>query len=68
MSPSILSAAIVGVMALALIDLARRDVRHIPKWAWALIIVFLIPPLGVLLYVVLEWTSIGGQGDSGATR
>jgi hypothetical protein len=26
----------------ALIDLVRRDVRHIPKWAWALVIAFFL--------------------------
>lgn len=32
----------VGLMLFALIDLARRpDAAHLPRWGWAIIIVFL---------------------------
>ncbi len=44
--------ALLGMLA-ALVDLARSDVRQLPKWAWALIIVLVSFPLGALLYVVL---------------
>lgn len=35
-----------------LVDLARHDVRHVPKWAWALICVASVP-LGGILYLTL---------------
>ncbi|MFO8076373.1 MAG: ATP-binding cassette domain-containing protein [Egibacteraceae bacterium] len=44
--------AVLGMLA-ALVDLLRRDVRHLPKWAWALVIVLVSFPLGALLYLVL---------------
>ncbi len=44
--------ALLGMLA-ALVDLARSDVRQLPKWAWALIIVLVSFPIGALLYIVL---------------
>lgn len=42
----------VGFVAWCLIDLIRRPrVRHLPKWAWALICVASIP-LGGLVYLL----------------
>jgi ABC-2 type transport system ATP-binding protein len=48
----------VAVLALAivvasLVDLRRRQVKHLPKWALALIIVFGNVPVGPLTYVLL---------------
>jgi len=37
----------------ALIDLSRNEVRHLPKWAWALIIVLVTFPIGVILYLAV---------------
>lgn len=48
-------------MAVALVDLARHDVRQLPKWGWALIIIGVSFPIGVLLYVVAG----RGSGDDG---
>ncbi len=39
--------------------------RHVPKWAWALVIAFFIFPIGVLLYVVMERTPIGETEEPG---
>lgn len=44
--------AVVGILA-ALIDLARHEVRLLPQWAWALVIIGVTFPLGVIGYVVL---------------
>jgi ABC-2 type transport system ATP-binding protein len=49
---------LVGVLALAamaacLVDLSRRDVRHLPKWAWALVIVLGNFPIGAVVYLVV---------------
>jgi hypothetical protein len=44
---------VVGSIAWALIELLQADkaaVRSLPKWAWALVIVLLAPPLGPLLW------------------
>jgi ABC-2 type transport system ATP-binding protein len=41
------------VIVITLLDLRRREVRHLPKWGWALIVIFVQVPLGVLLYLTL---------------
>jgi ABC-2 type transport system ATP-binding protein len=45
-------AALVIVVA-CLVDLSRREVRHLPKWAWALVIVLGNVPVGPLVYVLV---------------
>jgi hypothetical protein len=34
-----------------LYDLSRSRVRHLPKWGWALVIVFVSAPLGGIAYL-----------------
>ncbi|CAN5884449.1 ABC transporter ATP-binding protein [soil metagenome] len=46
-------AVVAGLVALVLIDLWRHDVRHLPKWAWALIVVFVSFPFGAIVYFVV---------------
>jgi hypothetical protein len=46
---------VVGAIAFVgycLFDLARGDVRYLPKWAWALLCVVSIP-VGGILYLLL---------------
>jgi hypothetical protein len=59
MNESVPWAAIVPVVVLALAfvayclyDLSRSQVRHLPKWAWALICVASVP-LGGILYLTI---------------
>ncbi|WP_062072497.1 PLD nuclease N-terminal domain-containing protein [Demequina sediminicola] len=40
-----------ALMLLALVDIARGDVKVLPKWAWAVAVVLLFP-LGALAYLV----------------
>lgn len=40
-----------GLMAVALVDLARRERTRGPKWAWVLIIVF-VNLIGPIIYLV----------------
>ncbi len=40
--------------------LALHDVRYMPKWAWALLIVFSMP-LGGLVYVLVSVLEAGEQ-------
>ncbi len=42
----------VGFIAYCLVDLARSDVQNLPKWGWALIIVF-VNPLGGIAYLLV---------------
>ncbi len=51
----LVSAAVLllAVWAAALLDLSRSEVRHLPKWAWALIIVVVTFPIGVILYLAV---------------
>lgn len=40
------------VIATTLFDLSRNRVRHLPKWAWAIIIVCSVP-LGAIAYATV---------------
>jgi ABC-2 type transport system ATP-binding protein len=53
--------ALVGV-ALVLVDLSRHDVRHLPKWGWALIIVLGNFPIGATIYFVVGRVPTGEGG------
>jgi ABC-2 type transport system ATP-binding protein len=46
-------ALLLVVYVLLLLDVRRSEVRHLPRWAWALIIVLVTFPIGALLYLVL---------------
>jgi hypothetical protein len=49
---AIAAAVVVGFIVFCLTDLARADeVRYLPKWAWALIIIFL-HILGGIAYLI----------------
>jgi ABC-2 type transport system ATP-binding protein len=39
--------------ALLLWDISRSEVRHLPRWMWALIVVLITFPIGALLYLVV---------------
>jgi ABC-2 type transport system ATP-binding protein len=49
----VLAAVAAIAIAAALVDLARSEVQHLPKWVWAVVIVAVSFPLGVILYVAL---------------
>ena len=54
--PGVVVALVLGVLVvdvIALVDLALHDVRHLPKWAWALIIVLVSFPIGVAVYFIV---------------
>jgi hypothetical protein len=42
----------VAFVAFCLVDIARHEVRHLPKWAWALVCVFSVP-LGGIVYLLV---------------
>jgi ABC-2 type transport system ATP-binding protein len=50
---SILAILVLAALAATLVDLARHDVRHLPKWAWALIVVLVNFPVGAIIYFVV---------------
>lgn len=39
----------------SLVDIARKPVQHLPKWAWALIVLLAIP-LGAVIYLIIGRT------------
>lgn len=43
---------LVGWVVFALYDLSRSDVKHLPKWVWAIIILISIPLGGVVYFLV----------------
>lgn len=47
-----LAAAALAWVAYCLFDLARSEVRHLPRWAWALVIVLSVP-LGGVVYLLV---------------
>ncbi len=44
-----------------LVDIARHDVRHLPKWVWALICLLSVP-LGGIVYLLV------GRDHGGPSR
>lgn len=48
----ILAALLIGW---SLIDIARKPVQHLPKWAWALIVLLAIP-IGAVIYLIIGRT------------
>lgn len=42
----------VGFVAYCLVDVARSEVRHLPKWAWAAICILSVP-LGGIIYLLV---------------
>jgi hypothetical protein len=43
---------LVAWVVFALYDLSRTDVKHLPKWAWAIVILISIPLGGVLYFLI----------------
>jgi hypothetical protein len=41
-----------GFLIYCLIDLARSEVQHLPKWAWAIVCVISVP-LGGIIYLTM---------------
>jgi ABC-2 type transport system ATP-binding protein len=63
----LVAVAIVGIGA-TLWDLSRHEVRHLPKWVWALIIVLVTFPIGVLVYLVVgRLPDVGSVADEHRT-
>jgi ABC-2 type transport system ATP-binding protein len=54
---NLLIAIVVGVFAVIVavtwIDIARNEVRHLPKWGWALVVLLVSFPIGLILYLTL---------------
>jgi ABC-2 type transport system ATP-binding protein len=59
----VLVLAAVGLLGMAatLVDLARHDVRHLPKWAWGLVVVLVNFPIGAVIYFVAGRVPAGAQ-------
>ncbi|MCC5953715.1 MAG: ATP-binding cassette domain-containing protein [Acidimicrobiia bacterium] len=49
----ILIPVVVVIAGLCLVDVARHDARHLPKWAWVLIILLVSFPLGAIAWFAL---------------
>jgi hypothetical protein len=56
----VLGIVVVAAVVLALVDLARRDVAYLPKWAWAAVIV-LLSAVGVVAYLLLGRIPADGE-------
>ena len=57
----VLGALALVAMAVVLIDLHRHEVKHLPKWGWALIIVLGNFPLGAIAYFVVGRRAAGDE-------
>ena len=51
----------VGFVVFCLVDIARHDVKHLPKWVWAIICCVSVP-VGGVVYLLIGRDS----GSSGA--
>lgn len=49
----VVAAVVLTIVVLLLWDLQRHEVRHLPRWAWALIIVLGSFPIGPLVYLAV---------------
>lgn len=61
-----LFAAFIALTAASLVHLIARPVPYMPKWAWALLVVFTIP-IGSILYFVVVF-GIGVQREDAEGR
>lgn len=60
------------LIALTLVDVMRSEVQHLPKWLWALIVVFVSFPMGAIIYFVIgrapsDRIGPGTAGPAGAS-
>lgn len=53
--------ALVAFVAYCWVDIARTEVRHMPKWAWAVVCLISIPFGGIVYFLV-------GRDRQGAGR
>lgn len=49
----ILVALVAVILVATVVDIARHDVQHLPRWAWILIVVLVSFPIGVIVYVAI---------------
>jgi ABC-2 type transport system ATP-binding protein len=49
----VLGAVSLAILVVALVDLARHDVRYVPKLVWAAVMVLASFPFGIIVYFVL---------------
>lgn len=57
-APLILLAVV--IVGYALFDLARSEVRYLPKWAWAMLCILSIP-FGAIVYLLVGRDRAGGS-------
>ena len=43
---------VIGWVGYCWYDISRREVEHLPKWAWALISLFSVPIGGIVYFLV----------------
>lgn len=63
----IVIAFVVVVLLATLVDVARSEVQHLPRWVWALIVVFVSFPLGAIVYFVVGRVPRGRAEADAAT-
>ena len=62
-----LTLVFVVVAAIALWNLATREVPYMPKWAWTLLIVFTFP-IGSFIYIAVVMFGAGENRDDAEGR
>jgi hypothetical protein len=50
----------VGFVTYCLVDLSRNEVRHLPKWLWAIVCIVSVPLGGILYLLVGRDPGAGG--------
>lgn len=54
------------IYAVLLWDISRSEVRHLPRWMWALIVVLITFPIGALAYLVVGRVPAAESARAGA--
>ena len=61
-------AVLLVIYAGLLWDISRSEVRHLPRWMWALVVLLITFPIGALAYLVVGRVPAAESGRSGSQR
>jgi uncharacterized membrane protein len=44
---------VLALVAYCIVDIARHDVRYLPKWAWIVVCCLFSMPIGAIIYLIV---------------
>jgi hypothetical protein len=53
--PAVAPILVLGLafVAYCIVDIARHDVRYLPKWGWVLVCCLVSMPVGAIIYLII---------------